>query len=226
MVYDLQTSDRSGWYFRLMGKPKWSGIAPGASHPHANPARDHMHTFERQAEQLAMAGIPSVPPPDLSWVQADTRRFGLPDRYVLLVPGGAAHRPAKRWPVARYAALAQALATRSITPVLLGTKDDAEAIKAIVAACRPARSLLGETNLFDIVGLARGAAGAVGNDSGPMHLIAAAGSSAVVLFSKASDPALCAQRGRVAILRRDDLADLTLEPVLAALGSGPGALHL
>ena len=31
-VYDLQTSDRSGWYFRLMGpgrRPEWSGIAPG-----------------------------------------------------------------------------------------------------------------------------------------------------------------------------------------------------
>ena len=29
-VYDLQTSDRSSSYFRLMGKaPQWSGIAPG-----------------------------------------------------------------------------------------------------------------------------------------------------------------------------------------------------
>jgi ADP-heptose:LPS heptosyltransferase len=226
MVYDLQTSDRSGWYFRLMGKPRWSGIAPGCAYPHANPERDHMHTFERQAEQLAMTGIPSVAPPDLSWVQADPTRFGLPDRYVLLVPGGAAHRPAKRWPVARYVTLAQTLAARSIVPVLLGTADDAEAIEAIAAGCRQARSLLGQTNLFDVVALARGAAGAVGNDSGPMHLIAAAGCSAVVLFSAASDPALCGQRGRVAILRRDDLADLPLEPVLAALGSGPGALRL
>ncbi len=40
-VYDLQTSDRSGWYFRLYWpgpRPEWSGIARGASHPHANPA--------------------------------------------------------------------------------------------------------------------------------------------------------------------------------------------
>lgn len=226
MVYDLQTSDRSSGYFWLMGRPKWSGIARGCSHPHANPRRDFMHTFERQAEQLAVAGIPAIPPPDLSWVQADVARFGLPDRTVLLVPGGAAHRPAKRWPVERYIALAQTLAARSIVPVLLGTADDAEAIDAIARACRQARSLMGQTDLFDIVALARGAAGAVGNDSGPMHLIAAAGCSAVVLFSSASDPALCAQRGKVAILRRDDLADLTLEPVLGALGSGSGALKL
>jgi ADP-heptose:LPS heptosyltransferase len=226
MVYDLQTSDRSSWYYRLMGRPPWSGIARGCSHRHANPKRDFMHTFERQAEQLAIAGIPSVPPPDLSWIRADTSRFGLPDRYVLLVPGGAAHRHDKRWPVERYTALAQTLAARSIVPVLLGTQDDAAAIKAISTACRQARSLLGQTDLFDIAALARGAAGAVGNDSGPMHLIAAAGCPAVALFSAASDPALCGQRGRVATLRRDNLADLALEPVLAALGSGPAALRL
>ena len=58
-VYDLQTSDRSSAYFRLFAsdaKPKWSGIAKGCSHPHANPDRNHMHTQDRQREQLQMAG--------------------------------------------------------------------------------------------------------------------------------------------------------------------------
>ncbi len=55
-VYDLQTSGRSGWYFRLAGRPAWSGIARGCSLPHANPGRNAMHTLERQREQLAMAG--------------------------------------------------------------------------------------------------------------------------------------------------------------------------
>ncbi len=64
-VYDLQTSQRSSFYFRLVGRPRpeWSGIAPGCSHPHANPARDRMHVIEIQAEQLAMASIAAVPPP-------------------------------------------------------------------------------------------------------------------------------------------------------------------
>ena len=43
----------------LLGRPavEWSGIAPGCSHPHGNPRRDSLHTIERQAEQLAAAGI-------------------------------------------------------------------------------------------------------------------------------------------------------------------------
>ena len=71
-----------------------------------------MHTIERQADQLAMAGIPETPFPDLSWLSSETSRFGLPDKYALLIPGGAAHRPEKRWPVNAYRDLAQSISER------------------------------------------------------------------------------------------------------------------
>lgn len=216
-VYDLQTSKRSSFYFRLFWPglyPEWSGIAKGCSHPHANPWRDFMHTIERQAEQLKMAGIERVPPPDLAWMQADAVRFGLPSRFALLVPGGASHRPAKRWPAARFGALAAWLAHRGVQPVLLGLASEADVIAAVRAACPHALSLAGATSLFDVAALARRAALAVGNDTGPMHLIAAAGCPSVVLFSNDSDPTLCAPRGdRVTVLRRERLDALAVEDV-------------
>ena len=220
-VYDLQTSDRSGWYFRLMGpgrRPEWSGIVRGCSHPHANARRDFMHSIERQSEQLAIAGIAEVPAADLSWVQADVARFGLPARYALLVPGGAPHRPAKRWPAERYAALARSLAAQGVVPVVLGGPDELLLGGAVCALCAEAEDLTGRTTLADIAVLARGAAGAVGNDTGPMHMIAAAGCPSVVLFSAESDPALTAPRGpAVTVLRRDSLGDLAVAAVEAAL---------
>lgn len=220
-VYDLQTSDRTGFYHWLMGpgrRPEWSGIARGCSHPHANPRRDSMHTLERQAEQLAGAGIDEVPPPDLSWVEADTGRFGLSGRYVLMVPGGAAHRPAKRWPAADYAELARLLAGQGLQPVLLGKGAEAAVTGAVAARAPGARDLAGETSLPEIVALARQAASAVGNDTGAMQLIAVAGCPAVVLFSAVSDPALCAPRGPgVTVLRRDDLAELPVSEVAASM---------
>jgi len=216
-IYDLQTSDRSSFYFRLFWPgpyPEWSGIAKGCSHPHANPWRDFMHTVERQAEQLKMAGIDRVPSPDLAWMQADAARFGLPSRFALLVPGGALHRPAKRWPAARFGALAAWLADRGVQPVLLGLASEADVVAAVRAACPNALSVAGATSLFDIAALARRAALAVGNDTGPMHLIAAAGCPSVVLFSNDSDPALCAPRGdRVTVLRRERLDALAVEDV-------------
>ena len=222
-VYDLQTAQRTASYFRLMGpgpRPEWSGVVPGCSHPHANPTRDRMHTLARQADQLRAAGIAEVPAADVSWAKAELSRFALPPSYALLVPGGAAHRPAKRWPLERYADLARTLAKRGLTPVALGARADQPLGQAIASVSPEARDLTGATSLEEVVGLARGAAIAVGNDTGPMHLIAAAGCPALVLFSAASDPDLCAPRGeRVAILRRDRLADLPVAVVLEALAA-------
>lgn len=214
-VYDLQTSDRSGWYFRLMGGGvEWSGIAPGCSHPHANPDRDAMHTVDRQAEQLAMAGIPSVSSPDIAWVAVPDDQFGIiGERFAVLCPGGAAHRPAKRWPAGSFAALAVWLAARGITPVLIGTRSERDEIDRIKAACPEACDLAGRTSFLDILALGRRAAVAIGNDTGPMHLLAMSGCASVVLFSAESDPVLCAPRGKVRILRMPDLADLSVEQV-------------
>lgn len=230
-VYDLQTSDRSAAYFRLMGplfggkRPEWSGIARGCSHRHANPNRKFMHTIERLAEQLAMAGIRHVPPADLSWAGADVSRFELAGdagRYALLVPGSSPHRPEKRWPEDRFAALGRRLASERVTPVLLGAGAESEVNARVRGLCPDARDLCGETSFIDIVALARGAAGALGNDTGPMHLIAAAGCPTVVLFSAASDPARCAPRGpqgadSVTVIRRDSLDNLMVDEVASAL---------
>jgi len=220
-VYDLQTSDRTGWYFRLLGpgrRPEWSGIARGCSHPHDNPGRDRMHTIDRQAEQLRIAGIDAVPPPDVSWARANLRRFGLDRRYALLVPGASSHRPAKRWPLDRYTTLAREIASRGVKPLLIGGPDERELGAALAARCPDARNFVGETSLIELFALARNAAAAVGNDSGPMHIAALSGAPSVVLFSSESDPALCAPRGaKVTVIRRPELAGLAVGEVVAAM---------
>ena len=222
-VYDLQTSDRSSFYSHLFWpgpKPEWSGIARGCSHPHANPKRDLMHTIERQQDQLAYAGIPDVRAPDFRWVMRGIMRFFLPRPFVLLVPGGSVHRPEKRWPIGHYCALATQIANRGMTPVVLGSHAEKPLANAIAAVAPRVRDLTGETDLVDLFALAREAALCVGNDTGPMHVTAVMGCPTVVLFSAASDPALCAPRGpRVAVLQRSDLTTIRIEEVLAAAPS-------
>ena len=222
-VYDLQTRLRTNLYFLAMREGRdleWSGIAPGCSLPHDNPARTKMHTLDREADQLVSAGIPGpVLPPDLSWASADVTRFSLPEAYALLIPGGARHRPQKRWPVERYTTLASRLAAAGLTPVVIGGPDERDLGAAIVKAVRAGRDLTGQTDFAEIAAIARGARRAIGNDTGPMHLAVAAGAPATVLYSSASDPALTAPRGRdVVILRRDNLADLCPEEVLTTFG--------
>ena len=220
-VYDLQTSRRSARYFRLFppGRtPEWSGIAAGCSHPHANPGRNSMHTLDRQAEQLAMAGIPETPPPDLSWLDGETSHFRLPERFALLIPGCSRRHPAKRWPAEHYAALARALAREGTSPVLIGAAPEGRALAQIAAAAPEAIDLCGRTSLGQVAALARSAHCAVGNDTGPTHIIAVCGCPTVALFGAASNPALSAPRSlAVRVLRRSPLARLDMSDVASAL---------
>ena len=230
-VYDLSTRRRSALYYRLMRRPlwgragpEWSGIVPGASHRQPDtPERARMHTLDREADQLRWAGITAlIPPPDMSWAATDVSRFALPPGYVLLMPGAAPHREKKRWPLAYFIELAHRIAAVGLTPVVVGGGAERELGRAIAAAVPTARDLTGETEFGDIVALGAGAQRAIGNDTGPMHLAVVGGAPATVLYSAASDPALTAPRGPdVEILRRDDLADLSVDEVAKTLSLEP-----
>ncbi len=218
MVYDLQTSSRSSRYFALAGKPRWNGIAKDCSAPDADPRRNVLHTSRRIAGQLAVAGVSGLKGPDLSWAAADVSRFMLPREFVALVPGAAPHRPEKRWPEAKFAALAAQLPSRA---VVVGTAADASFAAAIKSFAPLTLDLTGQTSLVELVSVLRQASLAVGNDTGPMHVAAALGVASVVLFSNASDPALTAPRypdgGWPVILRKPHLAGLSVAEVVAAL---------
>ncbi len=216
-VYDLQTSARSSRYHRLAGAPPWSGIARASTHRHANPARNTMHSRERIAEQLAIAGIPSLPTPDLAWLTAEPPPV-LPPRFTAIIPGAAPHRPEKRWPAARFGALAAALATKI---VILGTHAEQPLAAEIQRLCPTAIDLTGRTSLPELAATLARATRAIGNDTGPMHLAAALNTRCIVLFGGASDPALTAPRmpdgAWPTILRARHLGDLPVCEVMAAI---------
>jgi len=214
-IYDLQNSSRTRRYPALLAQPwpKISGATPHITHP--RPAYDTtIHAFANLEAQLASAGIAMGSRPDVAWLKADTPTIAKP--YALLVPGGAAHRPEKRWP--HYAALAQRIAEQGMTPVLLGTKAEETVLAEIVVQVPQAVNLCGQTSIAQLAELARGAALAIGNDTGPMHVIAAANCPSTVLFSSASDPVRAAPMGAsVTVRRAENLADLSVESVLASL---------
>ena len=231
-VYDLQTSSRSSHYFHLYSlraRPEWSGIAFGCALPDRDPNRNHLHDIDRQFGQLRAARITQREPADLSWSEGDIARFALPRRMALLAPGSSPHRPAKRWPITHYRDLAVALSAHGVTPAVIGTIPERSLAQSIQQVVPSTIDLTGRTDFADLASLARAASVAIGNDTGPMHLIATAGCPSIVLFSRDSDPALCAPRGPdVSVLRRPDLATLEVDAVrqvvAAALPTADGAL--
>lgn len=219
--YDLQTSGRTNHYCGMAGNRigEWVGTAPGCSHFDDDPARNHNHTLERLPKMLAMAGILQVPAPDIGFMQSDIQHFDLPERISLIVPGSAPKHKDKRWPAKKFASLARHLAGIGMIPVLIGGPDDAKACADIKAKCPQSINLCGKTTDYgQIVALARRASLAVGNDTGPMHIIAAAPCPVLTLFSDKSDPKRSAPGGPDApYIQRASLEALGVDEVISIL---------
>ena len=212
LVIDLQCSTRSSSYARLMpASTKWCGVARGASHRYQH--QSGLHAFDNLKAQLALLDITIDSMPDISWLQSDISRFGLPSDYCLLVPGAAPHRPQKRWPY--YMEFANEALGAGITPVLIGGPAEEAICQTITEQNNAIISVCGKTSIADIASLAGNARWAVGNDTGPMHVIAASGCPSLVLFSDDSSPERSAPPA-AKTLQEDKLTDLAPETVWKA----------
>src|SRR5581483_12226494 len=91
-----------------------------------------------------------------------------------LMPG-AEYGPAKQWPAEYYGALAKQLATDGAQCWIFGSAKEValgERIREISGGA--ALNLCGKTSLADLVDLSARCRAVVTNDSGPMHIAAAA----------------------------------------------------
>ncbi|MDE2357717.1 MAG: glycosyltransferase family 9 protein [Alphaproteobacteria bacterium] len=224
-VYDLQANDRTNLLFQALrpAPPVWSGTAFGCALPQDRVRRRGLHALEREADQLNLAGVfpptpcgpGQAPGPDVRWMLEPGQPSASDSRLVLLAPGAAARRPLKLWPSASYGALAEAVLAAGFEVAIVGGLAERDAAAGIQALAPQAMDFTGRTSLIELARLGAKARLAVGNDTGPMHLLAAAGAPSLVLFSADSDPALNAPRGQVSILRRPVLADLAPAEVIA-----------
>jgi heptosyltransferase-2 len=111
-----------------------------------------------------------------------------PDAPLAALMPGAEYGPAKRWPAAHYGALAAALASEAADVVVLGSAKERSLGDEVAARASSARvrNLCGVTSLADAVDLLAAAAVAVSNDSGLLHVAAAAGAPVVAIYGSSS----------------------------------------
>jgi len=125
--------------------------------------------------------VAEFPLDDVPSVTAASLREASGGRYALLNPGAA--WPNKRWPPARLAAVAVALAERhGLRSVVLWGPGERELAEAVVGAAEGAALLSPKTSIADLVALARGAAIMVSGDTGPTHIAAAVGTPLVGIY--------------------------------------------
>lgn len=219
-VYDLQGMNRQGVLYYLLGGPltvEWSGAAALCSHPRPQP-QSNTHFCDFVAAQLRHANVPPAEPADLSWLDATVHEFNLPARFALFVPGCGPGRDYKRWPSSSFAEIAHRLQSKNLICMTVGTKADEDAIQALRHQAPEVIDLSGRTTLHQLAAIARRAVLALGNDSGPTHLMAAVGTPTLALISEHVNPIWSSPRGaRAAWLQGHPLSQLGVEEVFLAL---------
>ncbi len=110
---------------------------------------------------------------------------------IILLHPGAAYGSSKRWPVQKYARLADLFYERDQASILIiGSLDEVETAEALCSAVGTEPiNLAGKTSLRLLAGLISHASLFVSNDSGPMHMANALKVPVVALFGP-SDPSM------------------------------------
>ena len=116
-----------------------------------------------------------------------------------------------RWPIGNYAELARRLYEQGMDVLVIGSPEESAMARAIQRAAPRARDLTGGADFAKIAVLSARAALAVGNSSGVMHLMAAAGAPTLAFFAGGADPELSGPRGYVAILTARDATDISVQ---------------
>ncbi|WP_245441973.1 glycosyltransferase family 9 protein [Mesorhizobium hawassense] len=129
--------------------------------------------------------VPAIEPPSSQATKALALldKFHLRPNAFVAVHAGASF-PGRRWLPERFAAAIDRISAETgLGVALVGGPDENEAVEKILATAKtPVVNLVGELPLETLPALFKQARLFIGNDSGPMHMAAAAGTPVVGLF--------------------------------------------
>lgn len=199
----LPNSFRSAWTCRRAGIPERWGYRGGFRAPlltrGVRRPRQRLHQSAYYLELARGLGFEApeaaprvgISPATRARVADLLRQHRLPaDAPLVGLAPGAAYGHAKRWPPARVAELAGRLGERGAICVLVGAAGDREAgreIESSLSAAARVVNLIGRTDLRLLAGLLASCHAFVSNDSGAMHLAAAAGVPVAAIFGPTDD---------------------------------------
>lgn len=191
------------WLARIPARIGMPGHARDAMLTRVVPFRPSEGRTHQQYEYLDLMGLQGAAPeiprlriPDnarataAQWMEAGGGRPG-----IAIMPG-AARGPSKCWPLDRFAEIARRAAAEGGALVLAcGSPAEREACETVAgAAGARGRSLAGMASMAEWAAVLAVCRLAVANDSGGMHLAAAAGTPVVAIFGR-TDPSVTGPLG-------------------------------
>ncbi len=235
ILFDKLSYDRHWWrLWTQVAKTRWDLIVDLRQSAIAYVLRANERAVKRRAtgglrkyEQLAATVRAHPAPLPVVWTASEDRARAatlLPDAPVIGF-GPTANWPPKAWPPQRFAALFHALQDRlpgAIPAIFGGPGGQERAMAAPLLGLLPgAIDLCGALTLPEAAACLQRCAVFVGNDSGLMHLAAAAGTPTIGLCSttrdRAEEMAPAGQYAAWALGDGDRMQDLTVQDALRAV---------
>jgi ADP-heptose:LPS heptosyltransferase len=218
VVFDLQNSDRTSVYYFFIklfnSKTVWSGNRRGGKFKYHPKNFESIPIKDRIKNQLELMDIEIYDKPDISWMMKKNI-INLPNNdFVILLPGSSPEHKHKRWPAEKFAELANYLKGKKIDSIILGqSHSEGEELKKIKLLA-PKIIDFSDQDLDYLATTASKAIGAIGNDTGPTFVAAAAGCPITWLLSNHTDPNITQLLGsKVNILKKDNIIDITIDEV-------------
>jgi ADP-heptose:LPS heptosyltransferase len=225
--------------YRLHWLPLWSGVVTtwwdlvvdirGSTIAWVVPTRRRAVMRRRPGHKIAqLAAVLGIDPPPLPvvWTAPEDRASAarqLPAGRPVIGLGPTANWPPKVWPAERFAALFHAL-ERSVlpgaVPAVFAGPGETERTMAdrLLAALPDAIDLVGRLSLPEVAAYLARCALFVGNDSGLMHLAAAAGAPTLGLFGPTpfDEYAPAGARAAAVVSTSELMQDLSVDAALTA----------
>jgi len=170
-------------------------------HNHLAPApqqiwsRSMLHSVEQQLGLIGWTGVPVTDRPATQLVvtnraeaavSAKLAAHGILDKQPLALIHPAAALETKRWPAENFARVAEEIAGRELTPVIIVSPNERPLVESLTA--RSSVRIIGfdDLSLPEVTALAARARLFVGNDSGIAHIAAAVDTPCVIIFGSSN----------------------------------------
>ena len=220
IIIDLQNSNRTSLYcmfLRTFSKAKINGTHIFSHYRYKYDKKNPPHVIDGLGKQINLLGIKTIEKPFMSWLLNEN--FAINElknkKYFIINPGCSAKNFIKRWPSKNFAKVCTFLLNQNILPVVIGAGKDKKIINEIQAIESRVLNLYDKSPIEVIYNLALNAKGALSNDTGPAHLIAATNCKLhLVLSSFSNTKSVIPQSNNVTFTQSKLINEITSESII------------
>ena len=220
IIIDLQNSQRTSLYsffIRLFSSTMINGTGKFVNCRYKNFSKNIPPVIDGLSNQIELLGVKTTRKPHLNWL--DNNSFNLDSlnnkKFVIINPGCSKKNEQKKWSPENYARICTYFVSKNILPIVIGSDLDKKAIEIINKNEKNILNLLNNSPLDVIFQLSKKALGAISNDTGPGHLIAAGGCMLHLILSNSSNvKTVIPQGSNISFTQKDNINDISVEEII------------